>query len=109
MAIAASGASSAMSAAKAASDHMRDWFLGTRGDDFVSMGVASDGSYGIPEGLIYSLPVRVKNGKVNIVKDLDMSSAFARKLLQANSKELVEEFDLAMELCEAAAAPPQNL
>lgn len=56
--------SSAMSAAKAASDHMRDWFKGTSPNKFVSMGVLSDGSYGAPKDVIFSFPVTIKNGKV---------------------------------------------
>ena len=60
--IRARGASSAASAASAAIDHMRDWALGTAGDDWVSMGVASDGSYGIAEGVVYSYPVRCPGG-----------------------------------------------
>ena len=58
--IAARKMSSAMSAAKAASDHMRDWWLGTTGDNFVSMGVISDGSYNAPKDVIFSFPVTVK-------------------------------------------------
>jgi len=61
--IAARGASSAASAANAAIDHMRNWALGTEGDDWVSMGIYSDGSYGITEGLIYSFPCRCSNGE----------------------------------------------
>ncbi len=66
--IKARGASSAASAANAAIDHMRSWALGTEGDDWVSMGVYSDGSYGIAEGLIYSFPCRCKDGDWTIVQ-----------------------------------------
>lgn len=60
--------SSAMSAAKAAVDHMRDWWNGTSNGSWVSMGVISDGSYGIPKDLIYSLPVSISNKKWSIVQ-----------------------------------------
>ena len=68
--IEARGASSAASAANAAVDHMRSWALGTPADDWVSMGVISDGSYGIEPGLIYSFPCRCANGDWEIVQDL---------------------------------------
>jgi len=60
--------SSAMSAAKAACDHMRDWWMGTREGCWVSMGVISDGSYNVPQGIIYSFPVTIKNKQWSIVK-----------------------------------------
>lgn len=63
--IAARKMSSAMSAAKAASDHMHDWFKGTTPGKFVSMGVLSDGSYGAPKDVIFSFPVTIKNGKIS--------------------------------------------
>ena len=66
----ARGASSAASAANGAVDHIRDWVLGTPEDDWVSMGVPSDGSYGIPEGLVYSFPVTCSNGDYSIVQGL---------------------------------------
>ncbi|MEQ8515627.1 MAG: malate dehydrogenase [Chromatocurvus sp.] len=69
--IKARGASSAASAANAAIDHIRSWALGTPGDEWVSMGVYSDGSYGIAEGLIYSFPCRCSNGQWEIVQGLD--------------------------------------
>jgi malate dehydrogenase len=90
--IAARGASSAASAANAAIDHMRTWALGTDGDNWVSMGVYSDGSYGIAEGLIYSFPVRTKNGKWEIVQGLSID-AFSKEKMQATEKELSEERD----------------
>ena len=68
--IEARGASSAASAASAAIDHMRDWALGTKDGEWVSMGIPSDGSYGVPEGLIYGFPVTVKNGQYSIVQGL---------------------------------------
>lgn len=88
--IAARKMSSAMSAAKAAGDHMRDWFLGTTGDRFVSMGVVSDGSYGTPKGVVYSFPVKVKGGKWEIVQGLKIDD-FSRKLMDATGQELEEE------------------
>ena len=90
--IKARGASSAASAANAAIDHMRDWALGTEGDDWVSMGIYSDGSYGITEGLIYSFPCRCKDGEWAIVQDLDIND-FSREKMQATEAELTEERD----------------
>lgn len=88
--IAARGASSAASAANAAINHMHDWILGTPADDWVSMAVPSDGSYDIPEGLMYSFPVTCKNGKYNIVQDLEIND-FSRERMEATRKELEEE------------------
>ena len=90
--IKARGASSAASAANAAIDHVRSWALGTYGDDWVSMGVYSDGSYGIQEGLIYSFPCRCKAGNWEIVQDLEVGD-FSRKKMQATEQELAEERD----------------
>ncbi|MEX2130232.1 MAG: malate dehydrogenase [Pseudohongiellaceae bacterium] len=89
--IKARGLSSAASAANAAIEHMRDWALGTKGK-IVSMGICSDGSYGITKGLIYSFPVICENGKYTIVQNLAVSD-FSRKLLQLTEKELNEERD----------------
>lgn len=88
--IAARKMSSAMSAAKAAGDHMRDWFLGTAPGQFVSMGVISDGSYGAPKDVVFSFPVTINNGKWEIVQGLPISD-FARQLLDVTGKELEEE------------------
>ena len=88
--IEARGASSAASAASAAIDHMRDWALGTPEGEWVSMAVPSDGSYGIPEGLIYGFPVRTRNGQYEIVQGLDVSD-FSRQKMDATAKELEEE------------------
>ena len=88
--IKARGASSAASAASAAIDHMRTWALGTDGDDWVSMGVPSDGSYGIAPGIIYSYPCRCKNGDYEIVQGLDID-AFSREKMDATDRELREE------------------
>ena len=83
--------SSAMSAAKAIVDHMRDWWNGTSDGEWVSMAVPSDGSYGIKEGVIYSYPVTIsRKGKYTIVKDLPIS-AFSRKMMDATSEELFAE------------------
>ena len=90
--IKARGASSAASAANAAIDHMRSWALGTDGDDWVSMGVYSDGSYGIAEGLIYSFPCRCCNGEWVIVSDVEVNE-FSRAKMQATEQELIEERD----------------
>lgn len=87
--IKARGASSAASAASAAIDHMRDWALGT-GSDWVSMAVPADGSYGIEAGIIYSFPVRCKNGGYEIVQGLSVSD-FSRERMDATEAELREE------------------
>ncbi|MEQ1774338.1 MAG: malate dehydrogenase [Burkholderiales bacterium] len=88
----ARGLSSAASAANAAIEHVRDWVSGTRDGDWVSMGLASDGSYGIPEGVMYGYPAVCKNGKFEIVKGIDVSD-FSRGRMQATLKELTEERD----------------
>lgn len=88
--IKARGASSAASAASAAIDHMRDWALGSESDDWVSMAVPADGSYDIAEGVIYSYPVRCKNGDYEIVQDLAISD-FSRERMRATETELREE------------------
>ena len=88
--IKARGASSAASAASAAIDHMRTWALGTDSDDWVSMGVPSDGSYGIAPGIIYSYPCRCKNGDYEIVQGLEID-AFSREKMDATERELREE------------------
>jgi len=88
--IEARGASSAASAANAAIDHMHDWALS--GDEVVSMGVYSDGSYGIAEGLIYSFPVNAGSGNWNIVQGRDIND-FSRAKMSATEQELIEERD----------------
>ena len=88
--IEARGLSSAASAANAAIDHIRDWVHGTAEGDWVSMGIPSDGSYGIPEGVIFGYPVTCRNGKYEIVKGLDVSE-FSRARIQLTLKELHEE------------------
>ena len=88
--IQARGASSAASAASAAIDHMHDWALGSRDDDWVSMGIPSDGSYGIEPGVIYSYPVRCRDGAYSIVQDLAISD-FSRERMTATEAELREE------------------
>src|SRR6202042_2581081 len=90
--IKARGTSSAASAASAALDHIHDWMLGTPAGDWVSMGVPSDGSYGIPEGVIYSYPVTCKGGKYAIVQGLQID-AFSREKMQLTHRELCEERD----------------
>lgn len=88
--IKARGLSSALSAAWAAVSHMRDWVLGTKEGQWVSMAIPSDGSYGIQEGVIYSFPVTVKDGKYSIVQGLEIND-FSRDLMDKTYKELVEE------------------
>ena len=97
--IKARGASSAASAASAAIDHMRSWALGTDGDDWVSMGVPSDGSYGIEPGIIYSYPCRCKDGEYEIVQGLEVSD-FSRERMDATEKELREEREAVKHLLE---------
>ena len=88
--IKARGASSAASAASAAIDHMRTWALGTQGDNWVSMAVPAEGSYGIAPGIIYSYPCRCKNGDYEIVQGLEVD-AFSREKMDASAAELREE------------------
>jgi len=98
--IAARKLSSAMSAAKAASDHMKSWFSSTPADDWVSMGVFSDGSYGTPEGVMFSFPVTIKDGKWSIVQGVELGD-YAKEKLALTGKELCEERDEAMAVCQA--------
>jgi malate dehydrogenase len=90
--IKARGASSAASAGSAAIDHVRDWFRGSAHGDWVSMGIPSDGSYGIPEGVIYSYPVVCRGGQYEIVQGLAIDE-FSRKRMDATHQELLEERD----------------
>ncbi|RAJ38957.1 malate dehydrogenase [Kitasatospora sp. SolWspMP-SS2h] len=91
------GASSAASAANAAIDHVHTWVNGTPAGDWTSMGIVSDGSYGVPEGLISSFPVTTSNGTFEIVQGLDLSE-FDRKRIDASVGELAEERDAVQEL-----------
>jgi len=93
----ARGASSAASAANAAIDHIRDWHLGTPEGDWVSMAVPSDGSYGVPEGLISSFPCTCAGGEYSIVGDLEIDE-FSRARIDASVAELAEERDAVREL-----------
>jgi len=88
--IKARGLSSAASAASAAIDHMRDWALGTKTDDWVSMAIPSDGSYGISEGIIYSFPVTCQNGAYSIVQNLEID-AYSKESMGITEKELLDE------------------
>lgn len=88
--IKARGASSAASAASAAIDHVRDWVLGCGDDDWVSMAIPADGSYGVDPGIIYSFPVRCGGGRYEIVQDLEIND-FSRERMQATEVELREE------------------
>ena len=90
--IKARGSSSAASAASAAIDHVRTWMLGSPAGDFVSMGVMADGSYGIPEGVVYSYPVTTSAGSYSVVKGLEINE-FSRARMSATDKELREERD----------------
>ncbi|MET7758699.1 malate dehydrogenase [Streptomyces sp. NPDC005389] len=93
----ARGASSAASAANAAIDHVHTWVNGTAAGDWTSMGIPSDGSYGVPEGLISSFPVTTKDGKYEIVQGLEIND-FSRGRIDASVKELSEERDAVREL-----------
>ena len=88
--IKARGASSAASAASAILDHTRDWVFGTPEDDWTSMAVAADGSYGIPEGIVYSFPVTCSGGDYEIVRGLDISE-FSRMRMEETRAELERE------------------
>ncbi|MBB3050919.1 malate dehydrogenase [Prauserella isguenensis] len=95
--IEARGASSAASAANAAIDHVYDWVNGTAEGDWVSMGIPSDGSYGVPEGIISSFPVTTKNGKYEIVEGLEINE-FSRGKIDASVQELTDERDTVKQL-----------
>jgi len=88
--IKARGASSAASAASAAIDHMRDWALGTADDDWVSMAIPADGSYGVESGIVYSFPVRCRDGQYEVVQGLSIDD-FSRERMDATEAELREE------------------
>lgn len=90
--IKARGLSSAASAANAAIDHMHSWAMGTPEGDWVSMAIPSDGSYGVPEGIISSFPCVCKNGEYSIVQGLDIDD-FSRARIDASVAELIEERD----------------
>jgi len=97
--IAARKMSSAMSAAKAACDHMRDWWQGTAPGSFVSMGVISDGSYNSPANVIFSFPVEIKNKQWKIVQGLAMDD-FSNNKIEQTGQELVEEREEALAVCQ---------
>jgi malate dehydrogenase len=92
----ARGQSSALSAARAIVDHVRDWFLGTAAGEWVSMAVVSDGSYNVPKGLVYSYPVSCHNGEWKIVQGLTIDN-FSRQKMDFTAQELVEERKIAFE------------
>jgi malate dehydrogenase len=93
----ARGASSAASAANAAIDHVHDWVLGTPEGDWVSMSIPSDGSYGVPEGIISSFPVTCSGGSYEVVQGLELND-FSRERIQATVNELKEERDAVRQL-----------
>jgi malate dehydrogenase len=93
----ARGLSSAASAANAAIDHVRDWVAGSKDGDWVTMGVPSDGSYGIPEGVIFGYPVTCRGGQYQVVKGVEVSE-FSRKRIDATLRELQEERDSVKQL-----------
>lgn len=93
----ARGQSSAASAANAAVDQMRDWALGIDEGGWVSMGIPSDGSYGIEQGLVYSFPATVKNGEITVVKGLDINE-FSMRKMRATEDELREEREMVKHL-----------
>lgn len=94
--------SSAMSAAKAVGDHVRDWWFGTSEGEWVSMAVMSDGSYGMPEGVVYSFPVQIgADHSWKIVQGLSISD-FAREKMEKTAQELVEEKSMALDFLETS-------
>jgi malate dehydrogenase len=95
--IKARGLSSAASAANAAVDHMRSWALGTAEGDWVSMAIVSDGSYGVPEGIISSFPCTCTDGAYEVVQGLDLDD-FSRERIDRSTAELVEERDAVRQL-----------
>ena len=95
--IEARGLSSAASAADAVVDHVRDWALGTPEDDWVSMSVMSDGSYGVSEGIVFSFPVTCKGGEYEIVRGLELDD-LSKVRLKASENELLEEKSIIQEL-----------
>jgi malate dehydrogenase len=95
--IEARGSSSAASAASAAIDHVRDWVSGTPGDGWTSAALPSDGSYGVPQGLVSSFPVRSVEGEWRIVEGLELDG-FSRERIDASVAELIEERDAVREL-----------
>ncbi|SCX61633.1 malate dehydrogenase [Nitrosospira sp. Nsp1] len=101
--IEARGMSSAASAANAAIAHIRDWVYGTQENDWVSMGISSDGSYGIPDGVMYGFPVVCEKGAYHIVPDLEISE-FSKEKMQAAYRELVDERDSVKHLFGKSAA-----
>ncbi len=95
--IAARGLSSAASAGSAAMDHVRTWMQGTEDGNWTSMAIASDGSYGVAEGLIYSFPVTCNSGRYEIVQDLAIND-FSREKMKITEQELIEERDAIADL-----------
>jgi malate dehydrogenase len=95
--IAQRGASSSQSAARAIICHMRSWVQGTQPGEFVSMGVVSDGSYGVPKGLVFSFPVTIKNGEYSIVQGL-VWDEFAKEKIRITTQELEQEKDTVLSL-----------
>jgi len=95
--IQARGSSSAASAASAAIDHMHDWVYGTPDGDWVSMAIPSDGSYGIPEGLVYGYPCTTRGGEISVVQGLDVDE-LSRARMDATRDELLEERSQVIEL-----------
>lgn len=89
--------SSAASAASAICDHIRDWIIGTNESDFVSMAVSSNGnSYGIPDGLIFSFPVKCHKGTWTIVQGLNLKDDLSKKMISDTVNELLSEKDIAL-------------
>ena len=99
--IEARGASSAASAANAAIDHMRSWAHGTPADDWVSMGIPSQGHYGVAKGIVFSFPVTIADGQVRVVEGLSVSEAVGRRL-KTTEAELLEERDAVADLLTGA-------
>jgi len=94
--IAARGLSSALSAAVAITAHVHDWWLGTKPGEWISMGVVSDGSYGVPRGIVYSFPVTISNKQWKIVQGLKINE-FGKKASKVTLEELEQEKELAFQ------------
>lgn len=95
--IQARGLSSAASAANAALGHVRDWWRGSPADDWVTMGVPSDGAYGVPEGIIFGFPCVTENGRYRIVRDLELDD-YSREAIASSAKDLLDERDAIRDL-----------
>jgi len=105
--IEAQNRSSAASAAQAITDHVRDWYLGTPPGEFVSMGIVSDGSYGVENGIVFSFPVRCDYGRYQIVQGLEIDE-FSQNMIDITEKELRSERDIVKDLLPKETEEPHS-